>query len=154
MYVTYNGSFGRCCHLCTINFHDWVKYSHCIHFIPCTETYAHMMNCNCLPSYNLAVTSCYNFLHCFISTARNRWLINTLSNIEYKLDKLSRQLTVFLRESVPTTSLPGGIKLPVLTDVEMDEIDNLLKEDQTLMEQLVSCFTLLHLTCMSVDMIL
>ena len=63
--------------------------------------------------------------------------------MEYKLDKLSRQLTVFLRESIPTTSLPDGIKLPVLTAVEMDEIDKLL-HDQTVMEKLVSCFAFIY----------
>ena len=70
-------------------------------------------------------------------------LINTLSNMEYKLDKLSRQLTVFLRESIPTTSLPDYMKLPVLTAVEMDEIDKLL-HDQTVMEKLVSCFAFIY----------
>jgi hypothetical protein len=70
--------------------------------------------------------------------------------MEYKLDKLSRRLTVFLRESIPTTSLLDGIKLPVLTAVEMDEIGKLL-HDQTVMEKLVSCFALLLFTSMSVD---
>lgn len=57
--------------------------------------------------------------------------------MEYKLDKLSRQLAVFIRDSTPVTSSPDGIKLPVMTQQEMDEIDEILQCDSSLSEKLV-----------------
>jgi hypothetical protein len=111
--------------------------------MPLTATRFSNYKTQCTMVYGPTLVMLYfgnNWSLCYFFTGRDKWLINTLTNIEYKLDKLSRQLTVFIRDSMPATSLPDGIKLPVLTFDDMGVIEGILQADKSVMEKLVSGF--------------
>ena len=61
-----------------------------------------------------------------------------MSNIEFKIDRLSRLVNSLVRDSMPPTSLPDGIKLPVITKEELQAIEDQLHSNTSLMDKLVS----------------
>lgn len=78
-----------------------------------------------------------------IVVARDRWLVTTLSNIEHKVDRLSRLVNALVRDSIPATCLPDGIKLPLTTDEELHDLESRLLSDGALINKLVR-FVVFH----------
>ena len=71
--------------------------------------------------------------------ARDTWLVAKLNQIEQKLDSVTTLIQTFTRQSapLPTTTLPANINLPLENITDLDELDNMCKEDENTKQSLV-----------------
>ena len=80
----------------------------------------------------------YPFL--FLIIGRDAYLVRTLSDIQSKLDTLTRMVSRVCADTTPPQpELPDDISLPVTTEGSLDTVENALECDSSVKDSLVSC---------------
>jgi len=69
---------------------------------------------------------------------RDQWIVNTLLEIQTKLDNLTRIVQSVVNDKVPAVSLPAELNLPVDTIDDLKTVEELLEGDKTIADKLVS----------------
>ena len=80
-----------------------------------------------------------NILNSVNFAFRDTWLVAKLNQIEQKLDSVMIVIQTFNGQSapLPTTTLPVNINLPLENITDLDELNNMCKEDENTKQSLV-----------------
>lgn len=73
-----------------------------------------------------------------VFVARDSWIVSTLTDIQCKLDTLSRMVQSIVKERASTISLPDGVELPLTNDIELEALEEACRCSSTTRDNLVS----------------